>query len=50
MVSKTGDYVAWVSLVQELADAQEHLSDLIRRMIEEPDVGETDLRLHLGHI
>jgi hypothetical protein len=50
MVSKTRDYVAWVSVVQELDDANEHLRDLVRRMIEDSAFDEADLRIGLGHI
>jgi hypothetical protein len=50
MVSKTEDYVAWVSLVQELDDAREHLVDLLREMTEDPAFDEGDLRIRLGHV
>jgi hypothetical protein len=50
MVSKDDDYVAWATVVQQLEDAREHLGDLIRRMTEEKDFGEPDLRIDLGHV
>ena len=50
MVSKSGDYVAWVALVQELDDAREHLADLIRERTDDPAFDETDLRVQLGHV
>jgi hypothetical protein len=49
-VSKNGDNVAWATVVQQLEDAREYLGELIRRMTEEEDFGEADLRIVLGHV
>jgi hypothetical protein len=50
MVSRDGDYVAWVAVVQQLEDACEHLRELIPRMAKGEDFDEADLRIDLGHV
>ena len=42
--------VAWVALLTELDEAQEHLEDLAERMRRDDDVNESEFAVQLGHV
>lgn len=42
--------VAWALFVQGLGESAEHLSDLAKRVANDPDYGEEELRVDLGHV
>jgi len=42
--------VEWSSLVDELADAQERIGDLIKRMMQDPHYDENAYRVDMGHV
>jgi hypothetical protein len=44
------DPVAWAAMTYELEDAAGHLAALLRRMAEDGDYGEPELRVDLGHV
>lgn len=50
MINKSEHPVGWAMLMHELEDAQEHLAQLIANMDSDPDYGEGNLRVDLGHI
>ena len=50
MINRKDNYVVWALLTDELADAREHLQDLIDRMEQEEDSDEVAFRYSLGHI
>ena len=50
MISRDRDPVSFSSFVDELADAEGHLHDLIEKVMNEPDYDETDFRVDLGHV
>ncbi|GAA5004703.1 hypothetical protein GCM10025793_11680 [Lysobacter lycopersici] len=42
--------MGWSFLLYELSDAQEHLGTLLKEIIENPEYGEEELRIDLGHV
>ena len=50
MINKREHPVGWALLTYELTDAQEHLAQLIEPMESDPDYGEENFRIDLGHI
>lgn len=50
MISKESAPAAWGTLMCELEDAQEHLTNLISEMGSEADYDEVNLRIDLGHV
>ena len=50
MINRTEHPAAWAMLLYELADAHEHLGDLIQNMSRDADYGEPELRIALGHV
>lgn len=50
MIDRDKHPIGWALLMQELDDAHEHLGDLITRMASDPDYGEDDFRVDLGHV
>ncbi len=50
MITKETAPVGWAMLMYELEDAKEHLSQLIVEMESDPEYGEGNLRIDLGHV
>ena len=50
MINRTGNPIGWAMLMDELQDAQDHLGDLIHEMEKDPEYGEGNLRVDLGHV
>ena len=44
------DPVAWSCLLDELGDASEHLCDLIDLISKDPEYGDEELQIDLGHV
>jgi hypothetical protein len=42
--------VGWAQLVYELEDAREHLANLLKEITTDPDYGEENFRVDLGHV
>lgn len=40
----------WASLVDDLADAHEHLGELIKRMMQDPRYDESSYQVDMGHV
>ncbi len=50
MINSDASPVSWVLLIDELAEAQEHLDKLIAQMRDEGSVDEEDFAVQLGHV
>jgi len=50
MIDKKLQPVEWAAFMYELADAREHLENLIKDLEKRPDYGEPELRIDLGHV
>lgn len=50
MINKQKHPATWASLIYELEDAQEHLAKLVSELASDPDYGEENFRVDLGHI
>ena len=50
MINRTDNPVAWSMLLSDLEDAYEHLGELIKEISTEPEYGEPELRIDLGHV
>jgi hypothetical protein len=50
MINKEAHPVGWALLMYELTDAQEHLAHLIAQMESDPDYGEENFRIDMGHL
>jgi hypothetical protein len=50
MIDKKLQPVEWASFMYELEDAREHLENLIKDLERNPDYGEPELRIDLGHV
>lgn len=50
MIDSKKNPVGWALLLYELADAHEHLGELIGEMSGDPDYSKADLRVDLGHV
>jgi hypothetical protein len=50
MINKQEHPVGWALLMYELEDAQEHLTKIIADMESDPDYGEGNFRVDLGHL
>ena len=50
MIKREDHPVGWAMLSYELADAHEHLGNLIKRLAEDFDYSEETLRVDLGHV
>ena len=50
MLSNAEHPVAWAMLVYELADAHEHLGELIARMEATGGMDDSEYSVHLGHV
>ena len=50
MIQSEVNPMGWSFLMDELEDAQEHLTSLIKELNTDPEYGEGNLRLDLGHI
>ena len=50
MIKKPEHQVAWVELVDHLAEAGEHIESLVQQMIEDPEIQEEEFAVDMGHI
>lgn len=50
MIDKKLQPVEWAAFMYELDDAREHLENLINDLEKDPDYGEPELRIDLGHV
>jgi hypothetical protein len=50
MIDNASNPVAWALLMQELAEAREHLEALIAEMANNGQLDEEKLRIDLGHV
>ena len=50
MINRQEHPVGWSLLLYDLADAHEHLGNLLKEMTEDPEYGEPELRVDLGHV
>ncbi len=50
MINRKDSPMAWGMLLSELEDAHEHLGNLIKDMSADPEYGEPELRVDLGHV
>jgi hypothetical protein len=50
MINRRDDPVAWAMFLYELTDAHEHLGELIKEISSDPEYGESELRIDLGHV
>lgn len=50
MITRETNPVGWALLLYELADAHEHLGNLIKEMSEDSEYSEPNLRIDLGHV
>ncbi|MDR7135714.1 hypothetical protein J2X06_002923 [Lysobacter niastensis] len=50
MINKERHPDGWAALMYELEDAQEHLARLISEIASDPEYGEVNLRVDLGHV
>ena len=50
MINRESNPVGWALLLYELADAHEHLGNLLKVITEDPDYSEGNLRVDLGHV
>ena len=50
MINRQEHPIGWSFLLDELCDAQEHLQSLLRDANKNPEYGEAELRIDLGHV
>jgi len=50
MLNKKSNPVEWTSLMYELEDAKEHLSNLIAELDSKQNLDEADLKIQMGHV
>ena len=50
MIDNASNPVAWVLLTDELAEAREHLDDLLTKMVSAGEIDEEIFRVNLGHV
>ena len=50
MIDRNLNPTGWSFLIDDLQDAHEHLGNLIKEMLAEPEYGEPELRVDLGHV
>lgn len=50
MINRTENPVGWAMILNDLDDAHEHLGNLIKEITNDPDYGEPELRIDLGHV
>ena len=50
MINRQEHPIGWSFLLDELSDAQEHLQTLLKEIAENPEYGEPELRIDLGHV
>jgi hypothetical protein len=44
------DPAAWAAFVDQLGDGAEHLTDLVKEILNNPEYSEEELRVGLGHV
>jgi hypothetical protein len=50
MINRIDNPVGWAMLLSDLEDAHEHLGNLIKEITANPEYGEPELRIDLGHV
>ena len=50
MINRQQHPIGWSFLLDELSDAHEHLGTLLKEIAENPEYGESELRIDLGHV
>jgi len=50
MINRTDNPVGWAMFLSDLEDAHEHLGNLIKEITANPEYGEPELRIDLGHV
>ena len=50
MLDRSKHPVGWALFVDELNDAHEHLGNLIKEMLNDPEYEDSNLRVDLGHV
>lgn len=50
MINRNENPVGWAMFLTDLEDAHEHLGNLLKEISAEPDYGEPELRIDLGHV
>lgn len=50
MINRAEHHVAWALLLQGLEDSRDHLEGLVKELSENPDYGEPEFRVDLGHV
>jgi len=50
MINRNESPLGWAAMVYELADAHEHLGNLLKVIEKDPNFSEEDFRIQLGHI
>ena len=50
MIDRNLNPVGWTFFLDDLQDAHEHLGQLIKEIGSDPDFGEPELQVHLGHV
>ena len=50
MINRNSNPMGWSLLLSDLANAHEHLGELIRELQVDPEYGEPEFRIDLGHV
>jgi hypothetical protein len=50
MINRENNPVGWALLLDDLAEAHEHLGNLIKEISDDPGYSEGNLRVDLGHV
>ena len=50
MINRQEHPIGWSFLIDDILDAQEHLGTLLKEISENPEYGEPELRVELGHV
>ncbi|RYG56778.1 hypothetical protein EON80_28985 [bacterium] len=50
MINRKEHPIGWSLLLDDLSDAHEHLGTLLKEIAEDPEYGEPELRVELGHV
>jgi hypothetical protein len=50
MINSKDHPLGWVSLLYELEDAHEHLGNLVKNMVSDPEYSDVEFRIDLAHV
>jgi hypothetical protein len=50
MINRKDHYLGWAALLYELEDAHEHLGNLIKDMVSDPEYSDVEFSIQLGHV